>query len=66
MNAKGEDQVLLHVAAGRLVPVLEDWCPLSPAIICIVRAVGSNRLLSHYWWMFSGIAAVERILRFMP
>ena len=38
-----EDQVLPHIAKGRLVRVLEDWCPSFPAITCIIPAEGTHR-----------------------
>lgn len=35
-----EGQVQPHLAAGRLVRVLSDWCPHSPAITLTTRAPG--------------------------
>jgi DNA-binding transcriptional LysR family regulator len=40
-----------HIAKGRLVRVLSDWCNRSPAIIRIIRAAASLRPRFPCWSM---------------
>ena len=42
-----EDQVEAHLADGRLVRVLEDWCPSFPATTSIIQVAASLRLRSR-------------------
>jgi DNA-binding transcriptional LysR family regulator len=43
-----EDMVLDHVKDGKLVRVLEDWCPSSPVITPTIRAAGSSLRRSNW------------------
>jgi DNA-binding transcriptional LysR family regulator len=54
-----EDQVMADIAAGRLVRVLEDWCPAFPATTSITPAAGNLRPPSRCWWTRCGSA--ERV-----
>jgi DNA-binding transcriptional LysR family regulator len=40
-----EDQVKTHVADGRLIRVLHDWCPPFSGTTCTTRAAGNHRPL---------------------
>jgi len=40
-----------HLARGRLLRVLEDWCPPFAGITCTTRAVASRRRRSRCWSM---------------
>jgi DNA-binding transcriptional LysR family regulator len=46
-----EGQVQPHLAAGRLVRVLSDWCPRSSAITFTTQAPGRPHRLSPCWSM---------------
>ncbi|WP_375790497.1 LysR substrate-binding domain-containing protein [Cupriavidus alkaliphilus] len=45
-----EDELMPHIEAGRLVRVLEDWCPkFNGATICTTPAGGSRRRRLRWW-----------------
>ena len=46
-----EDQVRAHLADGRLVRVLADWCPPFSGYHLYTRAAASRRPPSPCWWM---------------
>jgi DNA-binding transcriptional LysR family regulator len=52
-----EDQVQTHLADGRLIRVLDDWCPPFSGYHLYTRAAGKPRQHSLYWSMRCATAA---------
>ena len=55
-----EDQVRAHLADGRLVRVLADWCPPFSGYHLYTRAAASRRPPSPCWWMRCATAAGDQ------
>lgn len=56
-----EAQVARHVEAGRLVQVLEDWCPSIPASSSTTLAVATCLPHCGRWSIFSGLRANDEL-----
>jgi DNA-binding transcriptional LysR family regulator len=51
-----EDYAREHIAEGRLIRVLADWCRPFPAITCIIPPSDSACPRSRCWWRLCAIA----------